>query len=894
MARAVGTRAARVDGGRASGDRDGDRRLGRVPARRRELPAVRRRATRAALAAAVRRLAADAAAARAAASRAAWRPRPSFTEAAWLEARGARSTNRLQCARDDPSARRDPVRRPRHAAAGEDGRPPQAAGRDRRQADRLARDPALRRSRARATSCSPAATGAISWPPSPTARRGRRACACGASTRASRPRRAAASRGCATTSATARSWPPTRTASPTSTWTRSPPATHGHGGAATVTVVRPELQFGVAVMGEGDTVIGFQEKPRAEHWINGGFFCFEQEVFDYLSGDSSVLEREPLEGLAGDGALHAYRHTGFWACMDTYKDADAPERPVGRRRGAVEAVGVAVVVPTYRRPAAPALAAQRAAPSRRGTSRCSSPTTPRTPRPRRLLDEHPLRPRAVAVGRRSRPGREAQRRPGARPTAELIVFTDDDCRPPPGWLAALVGGGAAPPRRRSSRARRVPTPTSSTSSTTRPHARSQQIDPVAPDGPDLQHRLPARGARGARAASTSRSPTPWGRTPTSSCARRRTGTPVVAAPEALTYHAVDWGLRGRLRGAWRWGGLRAAGPQPPRAAARAAARRLGVEGRARALAARRRRAARAPAVAGAALGARHVRACTARSPRALARSATRAARALRDRRRARRVALLRGSVRHRIAAAVRVALCHPTYWPEVRRGAERLAHDAAVALAARGHAVRIVTSHRAATTRTTEDGVEVLRLWRPPGGRLERRRFEPHVQTRAAHLRGAAQPARPTTSSLGLQAADAAAAARAGRPSAYWYMGIPHRAWLTARRGRAGARPARARAAAPCSRSSEHAARRLRHVARGRGAGRPAARRHGPLHARRARAARRRRSSARRTRASRASAWGCWSRRCRGSAASTPAARLLLDARTAGAFAGPRASSSST
>ena len=96
---------------------------------------------------------------------------------------------------------------------------------------------------------------------------------------------------------------------------------HGaHGGAATVTVVRPELQFGVAVIGDGDVVTGFQEKPRAAHWINGGFFCFEPAVFDYLTA-SSVLEREPLEGMAADGALHAYRHTGFWACMDTYKDA---------------------------------------------------------------------------------------------------------------------------------------------------------------------------------------------------------------------------------------------------------------------------------------------------------------------------------------------------------------------------------------------------------------------------------------------------------------------------------------------------------------------------------------------------------------------------------------------
>jgi glucose-1-phosphate cytidylyltransferase len=93
-----------------------------------------------------------------------------------------------------------------------------------------------------------------------------------------------------------------------------------HATAATVTLVRPELQFGVALVGDGDRVHGFHEKPRSEHWINGGFFCFEPRVFDYLT-DSSVLEREPLEGLAEDGGLHAFRHTGFWECMDTYKDA---------------------------------------------------------------------------------------------------------------------------------------------------------------------------------------------------------------------------------------------------------------------------------------------------------------------------------------------------------------------------------------------------------------------------------------------------------------------------------------------------------------------------------------------------------------------------------------------
>jgi glucose-1-phosphate cytidylyltransferase len=96
---------------------------------------------------------------------------------------------------------------------------------------------------------------------------------------------------------------------------------HREGGSrATVTVVRPELQFGVTDLGDDDLVRGFHEKPQVESWINGGFFCFEPGVFDYLAEDS-VLEREPLERLAADGELRAYRHVGFWDCMDTYKDA---------------------------------------------------------------------------------------------------------------------------------------------------------------------------------------------------------------------------------------------------------------------------------------------------------------------------------------------------------------------------------------------------------------------------------------------------------------------------------------------------------------------------------------------------------------------------------------------
>jgi glucose-1-phosphate cytidylyltransferase len=94
----------------------------------------------------------------------------------------------------------------------------------------------------------------------------------------------------------------------------------GGGSTATMTVVRPELPFGVAEMNGDGRVRGFVEKPRSEQWVNGGFFCFERRVLDVLTADS-VLEREPLARLAAAGELRAFRHTGFWECMDTYKDA---------------------------------------------------------------------------------------------------------------------------------------------------------------------------------------------------------------------------------------------------------------------------------------------------------------------------------------------------------------------------------------------------------------------------------------------------------------------------------------------------------------------------------------------------------------------------------------------
>jgi glucose-1-phosphate cytidylyltransferase len=94
---------------------------------------------------------------------------------------------------------------------------------------------------------------------------------------------------------------------------------HAHGATATMTVVQPDLPWGVAEL-DGERVRGFAEKPRAERWINGGFFCFEPALLERL-GEGSVLEREPLAGLAADGELRAFRHEGFWDCMDTYKDA---------------------------------------------------------------------------------------------------------------------------------------------------------------------------------------------------------------------------------------------------------------------------------------------------------------------------------------------------------------------------------------------------------------------------------------------------------------------------------------------------------------------------------------------------------------------------------------------
>ena len=98
-----------------------------------------------------------------------------------------------------------------------------------------------------------------------------------------------------------------------------------HGRLATVTATRPPARFGCMEM-EGESVRAFSEKPQTSAgWINGGFFVFEPGVFDYLTSDATILEREPLEGLARDGQLMAYQHHGFWQPMDTLRDKELLE-----------------------------------------------------------------------------------------------------------------------------------------------------------------------------------------------------------------------------------------------------------------------------------------------------------------------------------------------------------------------------------------------------------------------------------------------------------------------------------------------------------------------------------------------------------------------------------------
>ncbi len=93
-----------------------------------------------------------------------------------------------------------------------------------------------------------------------------------------------------------------------------------HGKLATMTAVRPPARYGHLAM-DGDRVVSFTEKPQiGEGWINGAFFVLEPEIAEYIQNDETQWEREPMEQLAADGQLMAYKHESFWQCMDTLRE----------------------------------------------------------------------------------------------------------------------------------------------------------------------------------------------------------------------------------------------------------------------------------------------------------------------------------------------------------------------------------------------------------------------------------------------------------------------------------------------------------------------------------------------------------------------------------------------
>lgn len=93
-----------------------------------------------------------------------------------------------------------------------------------------------------------------------------------------------------------------------------------HGRLATVTAVRPKSRFGQVAVDDGGMVTDFAEKPQLDGWISAGYFVFEPGVLDYIDGDATVLEAEPLQRLVDDNQLIAYRHEGFFYAMDTYRE----------------------------------------------------------------------------------------------------------------------------------------------------------------------------------------------------------------------------------------------------------------------------------------------------------------------------------------------------------------------------------------------------------------------------------------------------------------------------------------------------------------------------------------------------------------------------------------------
>jgi glucose-1-phosphate cytidylyltransferase len=99
-----------------------------------------------------------------------------------------------------------------------------------------------------------------------------------------------------------------------------------NGKIATITAIQPGGRFGMLDIDENEQINSFKEKSIEDGgWINGGFMVLNPEIIDYIDGDNTVFEREPLERVANEGQLNAFRHHGFWQCMDTMRDKELLE-----------------------------------------------------------------------------------------------------------------------------------------------------------------------------------------------------------------------------------------------------------------------------------------------------------------------------------------------------------------------------------------------------------------------------------------------------------------------------------------------------------------------------------------------------------------------------------------
>lgn len=100
-----------------------------------------------------------------------------------------------------------------------------------------------------------------------------------------------------------------------------------HGKIATITAIQPEGRFGMLDISDTNQIDTFKEKPKEDSgWINGGFMVLNPEIIDYIEGDNTIFEKEPLESVANEGQLKAFRHESFWQCMDTLRDKELLEK----------------------------------------------------------------------------------------------------------------------------------------------------------------------------------------------------------------------------------------------------------------------------------------------------------------------------------------------------------------------------------------------------------------------------------------------------------------------------------------------------------------------------------------------------------------------------------------